>query len=145
MRSYVCVFALLVLAACPEVASTVPSGTVVSVPDAPGAPAPVRPMAQPSATGPIVGLRAQPLQFTRHGRCRMDCRHISEAEVGEILNGAGELDPSRTRHDGRCPSYALEGRTSDGQRVRIVYAGCEDRTKVITVIDLDREWPCGDC
>jgi hypothetical protein len=29
--------------------------------------------------------------------------------------------------------------------VRIVYAACADETRVVTVIDLDTEWPCGDC
>lgn len=94
---------------------------------------------------PILGgLRARPISYTRHGRCRMDCRSISEAEVEEMLL-KGEVDPGRTRMDGECPSYAVEGVTSDEQHVRIVYAACPTKTKVVTAIDLGRDWPCGDC
>ena len=44
----------------------------------------------------------------------------------------------------RCPRYALEGNTTDGQQVRIVYAQCNEKTVVVTVIDLEKEWSC-DC
>ena len=112
-------------------------------------PSPAAPDDVPTATSrradTLDAMRANPLRYTRHARCRMECRHISEAEVGEILHGAGRLDPSRTRTDGQCPSHALEGETSDDQRVRIVYAQCPTSTKVITVIDLGRDWPCGEC
>ena len=73
----------------------------------------------------------------------MRCRQLDEEEILEVLH-SGVLDPSRTRHDGRCPSYALEGDTHDGQRARVVFAGCEGETRVVTAIDLGREWPC-DC
>ena len=42
------------------------------------------------------------------------------------------------------PEYALEGTTSDNQRVRIVFAQCDTKSKVVTVIDLNKEWAC-DC
>lgn len=73
----------------------------------------------------------------------MDCRHVSKDEVEEILR-VGEVDPERTRSDGECPSYAVEGTSSDDQRLRIVYAGCATETRVVTAIDLDTDWPC-DC
>lgn len=44
----------------------------------------------------------------------------------------------------RCPRYAVEDVTSDNQRVRIVFAQCNEYTEVVTVIDLDTEWTC-DC
>jgi hypothetical protein len=73
----------------------------------------------------------------------MACRHLDEAEVRQIL-AEGTRDPARTRTDGRCPSHALEGRTRDGQRARVVFAACPDETRVVTAIDLDTDWPC-DC
>lgn len=94
---------------------------------------------------PILGaMRARRIEYTRHGRCRMECRSVSEDEVEEILR-VGTVDTSRTRTDGDCPSYAVEGVTSDKQRVRIVYAACSTKTKVVTAIDLDQDWPCGEC
>lgn len=130
---------------------------------APGAPAPIlapsvspspqAPSAQPPAQeerparppgDPILARLAQkPLRYTRHGRCRMDCRHITEAEVEALLED-GHIAPDRTRHDGECVSYAVEGQTDDGQHVRIVYADCDRETRVVTTIDLDSDWPC-DC
>ncbi|TNE92317.1 MAG: DUF4258 domain-containing protein [Deltaproteobacteria bacterium] len=95
-----------------------------------------------SAVDPVLGrLRAKPLAYTRHARCRMDCRHIREDEVDEILR-VGKVAPDRTRHDGECTSYAVEGVTSDEQEVRIVYADCASETRVVTAIDLGEDWPC---
>ena len=93
----------------------------------------------------VASMRAQPLTYTRHGACRMECRKIDEAEVQAILEQDGVLKPERTRTDGDCPTHALEGETRDGQNVRIVFAACADKTKVVTAIDLDTDWPCGDC
>jgi hypothetical protein len=42
----------------------------------------------------------------------------------------------------RCPRYAVEGITVDDQKVRIVFAQCNEKTNVVTVIDLDTEWEC---
>jgi hypothetical protein len=82
------------------------------------------------------------LEYTQHAKCRMDCRKISDAEVREIME-AGTINYRKSNVKGRpCPSYALEGRTMDNQRVRIVFGQCDKTTKVITVIDLDTEWTC---
>lgn len=110
-------------------------GVPVEIPDAAG----------PASSDPIVAqMRAHPIEITHHGECRMACRQISRDEVRAILMKDGVLDPARTRNDGECPSHALEGRTADGQDVRIVFAACRDETRLVTAIDLGREWPC-DC
>jgi hypothetical protein len=111
-------------------------------------PAPEAPDAQqadePVSIDPVLrAMAARPLVETRHGECRMACRHIDREEVEGVLTG-GQIDPSRTRDDGPCRSYAVHGTTRDGQNARVVLAACADETKVITVIDLDRDWPC-DC
>lgn len=93
------------------------------------------------------GLNRHPsrINYTKHVRCRMGCRHIDEAEISEILrNGTinyrkSVLDGEPCRH-----KYAVEGNTSDNQRLRVIFAPCGDEMTVITCIDLDREWPC-DC
>ena len=84
------------------------------------------------------------LIYTKHARCRMDCRHIDESEVEEILE-KGRINYRKSEPAGRPdPKYALEGTTHDGQQVRIIFAPAKRGMVVITVIDLDNEWSC-DC
>jgi len=84
------------------------------------------------------------LQYSNHARCRMECRHITESEVQETMkDGAINYRKSDIKN-ARCPRYALEDQTKDGQHVRIVFAQCDNYTEVVTVIDLDTEWTC-DC
>lgn len=73
----------------------------------------------------------------------MACRHIDETEVNEILQN-GSVNFSKIEKDNRGASYPLEGETPDGQHVRIVFAPHEKDIVVVTVIDIDKEWPC-DC
>ncbi len=83
------------------------------------------------------------LQYTKHARCRMDCRNISQAEVVDILQH-GTVNPQKSDpRDKPCPTYALEGYTlQDHQHVRIIFAPCEQVTKVVTCIDLDHDFSC---
>ena len=84
--------------------------------------------------------------FTKHARCRMECREITEEEVEYILeNGIINEEKSKEENEeaaGHCPTYALEGNTKDGQHVRVVFGACEKITKVVTAIDLDEEHKC---
>ena len=105
--------------------------------ESPGAPA----HAARSADPVLARLAQKPLRYTQHGRCRMACRHITEAEVEALLED-GHIAPDRTRTDGECVSYAVEGHTDDGQEVRVVYADCDRETRVVTTIDLGQDWPC---
>ena len=74
----------------------------------------------------------------------MECRKITEEEVQEIMR-TGTINYRKSEANGRpCPTYALEGNTHDNQHVRIVFAQCDYKTKVVTAIDLDFEWQC-DC
>src|SRR5664279_92681 len=55
------------------------------------------------------------LIFTRHARCRMDCRHITEHEIHEILE-EGTINYRKSEPDARPePKYALEGFTKEQQ------------------------------
>ncbi len=84
------------------------------------------------------------LIYTKHARCRMACRHIDESEVKDILEN-GVVNDRKSEPAARPdPKYALEGRTRDGQQVRIVFAPTGRGMVVITVIDLDTDWSC-DC
>src|SRR5688572_22711666 len=84
------------------------------------------------------------LEYSKHAKCRMQCRRISQAEVEEIMQD-GKINYNKSDlQNARCPRYAVEGVTSDDQKTRIVFAQCNDKTTVVTVIDLDTEWNC-DC
>ena len=73
----------------------------------------------------------------------MECRHIDESEVKEILE-QGTINYAKVESDARGKTYPVEGVTHDKQRVRIVFAPKDDEIVVVTCIDLDTEWPC-DC
>lgn len=73
----------------------------------------------------------------------MDCRHIDESEVKEILK-EGVINYSKVEESEKGKTYPLEGTTHDKQHVRIVIAPHTDELVVVTVIDLDTEWSC-DC
>ncbi len=83
------------------------------------------------------------LIFSKHARCRMDCRKIDESEVREILKN-GTINYERIQSDKRGKTYPVEGYTHDKQHVRIVFAPKDDGLVVVTVIDLGTEWTC-DC
>jgi Domain of unknown function (DUF4258) len=90
-----------------------------------------------------VNRHPEKIIYTKHAKCRMQCRNLDESEVQEILE-KGKINFAKSNdRPGTCPTYALEGRTHDGQQSRMVFAFCNEReVKVITVIDLDTDWKC---
>lgn len=80
--------------------------------------------------------------LTKHAKCRMDCRKISNAEVQEVIREGKENKRKSNPNDPRCPTIALEDWTKDGQLVRIIVANCDDVAKLVTVIDLNNEDNC---
>lgn len=95
-----------------------------------------------SVNEPSVLNRHAQLEYTLHARCRMECRHITEDEVREIL-AEGRINTDRSNpRDLPCPTFALEGYSNEGQHLRIVFAPCDKVTRVVTCIDLDKEWNC---
>jgi len=97
----------------------------------------------PAIEGEDFNRKAHKIIYSKHARCRMDCRHIDESEVMEILQN-GKLNYSKIEQDNRGKTYPLEGVTHDKQKVRIVFAPKQDDLVVITVIDLNKDWKC-DC
>jgi hypothetical protein len=79
--------------------------------------------------------------YSKHAKCRMECRHIDSNEVKEIITG-GTINSNKAGSDERGKTYPLEGFTRDGQHVRIVVAPHENELVVVTVIDLEKEWSC---
>lgn len=88
--------------------------------------------------------RVSYLQYSNHAKCRMNCRHITQEEVKEVMR-EGKINYSKSDlQNARCPRYAVEGITEDNQDVRIIFAQCDEHTTVVTVIDLEKNWNC-DC
>ncbi len=94
------------------------------------------------------GLNRNPsaINYSKHARCRMACRHIDESEVKDILQtGKINYGKSEIGDNPDCKKkYAVEGETRDKQKVRIIFAPCQSEVTVVTVIDLGTEWKC-DC
>ena len=82
--------------------------------------------------------------YTKHAKCRLECRHITENEVKEILE-TGRLNTNKIQESDMGKTYPLDGKTSGDKMVRIVVAPKKDDVVIVTVIDLDQDWPCGDC
>jgi Domain of unknown function (DUF4258) len=83
------------------------------------------------------------IHYSKHAKCRMGCRNLDESEVVEILE-KGEINLRKSNdRPNKCPTYALEGKTHDGQQARMVFSFCgADEVTVVTVIDLDTDWQC---
>lgn len=89
-------------------------------------------------------FRHNRIYYTKHARCRMDCRHIDESEIKEILE-EGKINYTKSETNAQpCPKFALEGITHDQQHVRIIVGDCDSQASIITVIDLQTEFKC-DC
>lgn len=86
--------------------------------------------------------RISTLEYTKHALCRMDCRKISKSDIQDIMLN-GEINYAKTDvNDKPCPTYALQGYTNDGQRIRVIFAQCETETKVVTCYDLEKDYEC---
>jgi hypothetical protein len=82
------------------------------------------------------------LVFTRHARCRMDCRHITAKEIQEVLDN-GSINYNKSEPESRPdPKYAVDGYTAEQQHLRIVVAPEQTKLIIITCIELGVEWSC---
>src|SRR3954465_3468097 len=56
------------------------------------------------------------IQYTRHARCRMECRNITAREVEEIMQH-GSINYRKSDVKGKpCPVYALEGYSAEDEQ-----------------------------
>jgi hypothetical protein len=98
----------------------------------------------PGSTGHLPFDPNGRLVYTKHARCRMDCRHITSKEIREILDD-GNINYSKSEPEGKPdPKWAVEGYTAEQQHLRIIIAPEPGKLIVITCIELGVEWQC-DC
>ena len=85
------------------------------------------------------------IKYSRHARCRMGCRHITQEEIIDILkSGSINYRKSELNGDDCNKKYAVEGYYHNKQHLRVIFAPCADEITVVTCIDLGKEWSC-DC
>ncbi len=102
---------------------------------------------QENVEKPASGLNRNPLHinYSKHAKCRMDCRHITANEIADILkNGTINYKKSELEGNDCRKKYAVEGYSKNQQHLRIIFAPCGDEVTVVTCIDLGVEWAC-DC
>lgn len=93
----------------------------------------------------LMVLDSNQLVVTRHGECRMACRGISLEEVKQLIKD-GDVNFSKSEpHSEPCKKYAVEGKTKDGQEIRVIFGACARETRVITAIDLNSEKDTCEC
>ncbi len=82
------------------------------------------------------------LDYSHHALCRMQCRHISQTDIKEVME-KGIINLNKTNLNAHpCPVIALQGYTPDGRDLRIIFAQCTEDTKVITCYNLDEDPIC---
>ena len=99
---------------------------------------------QPGGTGRLPFNAHNRMVYTRHARCRMDCRHITSKEIQEILDD-GQINYTKSEPNAQPdPKWALEGFTKENQHLRLIIAPERDKLVLVTCIELGVEWRC-DC
>jgi len=90
------------------------------------------------------GLNRNPthIRYSKHARCRMDCRNITQNEIVDLIH-RGYINYKKCNLTGdECHKrYAIEGYEQNA-KLRIIVAECGNEATVITCIDLDHDWPC---
>lgn len=83
------------------------------------------------------------IKYSKHAKCRMECRHIDETEIKDVIeHGEINYKKSNLQNDDCHKRYAVEGFSKEQQHLRIIVAGCNDELTVITCIDLGKEFEC---
>lgn len=86
--------------------------------------------------------RSSKINYTEFALCRMKCGSILKADVEEIMR-RGEINYAITNVAKKpCPTYALQGYTTDNQHLRVIFAQCDNSTEVVTLYNLEKEIDC---
>jgi hypothetical protein len=84
------------------------------------------------------------IQYTDEALCYMNCRNISKEDIIEIMQ-KGIINFSKSDRAAKpCPVLALQGRTTGGESLRVIFAQCREETKVVSCYNLKRHFEC-DC
>lgn len=82
------------------------------------------------------------LEYTEHAKCRMACAHITEQQVVRVLD-SGTVSNMRSELNAKpCPVYIVEGYTAEKTRLRVAFAQCDAKTKVMSCNYVDSTIDC---
>ena len=74
------------------------------------------------------------LEYTAHATCRMECLHLTQQQVAHILE-TGVINTNKSETGARpCPVYVLDGYTTDSLPLRVAFAQCDHKTKVMSCV-----------
>ncbi len=82
------------------------------------------------------------LEFTPHADCRMKCLQVSKETVKQLLL-TGVIDSAHSDLAARpCPVYALQADGPGKHKIRVMFAQCDTKTKVVTCVYPDSAADC---
>ena len=140
-RTLIAFLGVAILASCGNDTAQQPQTTNNVTPSPKSEPA--NPLHKP-ALKPL-SFKGKRVSLTKHAKCRMECREIEQSEIQEVID-ANNINKKKSEPNpsdpSRCPSWAYEGDTHDGQRVRVIVADCDTEAKIVTVIDLKTDFEC---
>ena len=82
------------------------------------------------------------IEYTKHALCRMDCRHIDAEDIKEIMQKGIIIFNRTNMNDRPCPTFAIQGYTTQHENLRVIFAQCAETTKVITCYNLKQDFEC---
>jgi hypothetical protein len=72
----------------------------------------------------------------------MDCRHIHSEDIKEIMQRGIIIFNKTNMNDRPCPTFAIQGYTTQHENLRVIFAQCRETTKVITCYNLKQDFEC---
>ena len=87
--------------------------------------------------------RAAPnITTSKYVVCRMQCQQITKADIEEIMI-KGIINFSKSNRQNKpCPLFALQGSTSKGESLRILFAQCPGETTILNCYNLRKNSDC---
>lgn len=89
------------------------------------------------------GRQPSQLVFTSYALCRMECFELSREDVILIMRKGVILLNRSNRKNQPCPLYALQGHTTAGRYIRVLFEQCQGSTRVVGCYDVYDDKGCG--
>jgi hypothetical protein len=83
----------------------------------------------------LEALQEQPIKISKHAACLLECFHISNNDVVEILRSADVIFSESSIRDKEIPEYVLEGKALDGKTHKLKFRSEYMSSYLITVIN----------
>ena len=84
------------------------------------------------------------LVYSRQALCIMQCLDIDSAEIDYIIERGVIMINRSNRRARPCALITMQGRTSTGKSLRVIFEQCSKETRVINSYNLEKDITC-DC